>query len=118
MNTLTAKEILDIVEARLNDGTGRASKNSMGVYRTTDGRACAVGVLLTDDEVPADNQPIGAMHRNNLLPERLVPHLGLLSSLQNIHDYAFNWEGNEFIASEQLEDLRKEYTNHDTEAQS
>lgn len=91
----TAQEIIDTVRARLADGTGRATRNGNCVYRTEDGRGCAVGCLLTDDEYDPvmEGSPVSALKGVGLLPDRLVPHILLLAQLQALHDDPKNWYG-------------------------
>ena len=101
----TRQEIIDTVQARFSDGRGRAV-NRLGPeykcsYRSTDdGTPCAVGCLLTEDEYTPDMeyQSVGELKARRLLPQRLVPHLGLLAKLQRLHDAELHWDGNTFIA--------------------
>lgn len=91
----TAQEIIDTVRARLADGTGRAKQDSVCVYRTDDGRGCAVGCLFTDDEYSPnmEGKNVNALMVRGLLPDRLAPHILLLSRLQGLHDDPVNWYG-------------------------
>lgn len=98
--TMTAQEVFDKVYAHLLTQNAK-STNGAGQcrYRGENNRSCAVGCLITDQEYQPsmDGEPFADGHRldmtsvqylnaHKLLPERLVPHLPLLKSLQNIHD--------------------------------
>jgi hypothetical protein len=92
--TLTAREIFDTVKAHLLK-QGRRSMTS-GVltgtvtcaYRGVDGLECAVGCLIRDHEYSREmeGEGVAALALDGLLPERLLPHQGLLEALQGIHD--------------------------------
>lgn len=87
------------------------------LYRTPDGGRCAVGALIRDDEYrPEMDQAsdgygtgVTSLSTRGLLPARLVPHVGLLEELQNLHDDCRNWllaGGFDVLgASEQVEDI-------------
>lgn len=55
------------------------------VLRDAEGRACAVGCLLRDDELPKDRPNETAAQTCERLP-RFAPFETLLSALQNVHD--------------------------------
>lgn len=59
------------------------------------GKGCAIGVLLSDEEVNAlgDNNgaTVGKLAKHKLLPERLVGDNEFLSRLQLCHDGASSW---------------------------
>ena len=61
------------------------------VHRTETGRSCAVGCLITDEEYDSAMDTsrqtnVEWLFKIGLLPERLVPHIKLLSDLQSVHD--------------------------------
>jgi len=58
------------------------------VYRGKNGTKCAVGCLITDEEYKREMEgnDVTALNRLGLLPERLIPHLELLSEMQAVHD--------------------------------
>jgi hypothetical protein len=72
---------------------GCAAVNGLGhcKYRTDQGHACAVGVLLTDEEydpqMDEENMTVTLMSDRGLLPARLEPYIDLLVALQSKHDY-------------------------------
>lgn len=88
---LSAQQIVDTVLARM-EAQGKPATGGLDscLYRTTDGLKCAVGCLLTDEELDllyevGDNgRAVGEIS----LPPRLRPHLTLLSHLQWSHDQA------------------------------
>lgn len=63
-------------------------------YRTSDGLACAVGALITDDEFALikhggyNGASASSLADHMLLPARLRKHVKLLSALQRCHDSA------------------------------
>lgn len=96
---MDAKEIITVIEARLRDGYGRAGRvNEDGLYncmyRDDNNVPCAVGAVMTDDEVAA----LGDWATNEIstmplkfIPEHLHPHIDLLQELQTIHDVDRSW---------------------------
>lgn len=66
-------------------------------YRLPEGGGgCFVGLLLSDDEVKDERGNliiggVGSLVFGGQLPERLLPHVSLLRSLQQIHDDPANW---------------------------
>ena len=90
--TTTDQEIFDAVARHLlAQGEKAASVDEAGHtfcrYRTENGRACAVGCLLTDEEAAAcegcvaDDLPMAWTRR----------HSTLLRELQRVHDQEFAW---------------------------
>lgn len=112
--TTTRNDIFDAVKERFADGAGRAYSEPDGccLYQMPDGNRCAVGALLTPQELDAilsadaNNEDLSELYHSDLLPERLRPHVNLLKELQLIHDHKPNWspEG-EFTAWDDLDDL-------------
>jgi hypothetical protein len=89
---MTAQEVFETVARHLLT-QGRQSINAKGhcAYRGAEGRMCAVGCLITDDEYAPvmdegnDGSVLGLQYKR-LLPERLVGHVDLLTDLQRLHD--------------------------------
>lgn len=71
-------------------------------YRGVNGRACAVGVILTDDEYQSGMEGMGARNlvKCGLLPARLLDHTDLLAALQTAHDNSGFSRANATTASE------------------
>lgn len=98
MNELTAQELFDKVATHLLTQNKKA-KSAAGhcVYRAPDGRKCAVGCLIPDEEYRPSIEGNGAgfLIRSGLVPslEALLSHLGLVEQLQFVHDrsYVQDW---------------------------
>ena len=91
-------KIVATLEERFTDGRGRAVVetwiNEACQYRTPDGNACAVGVLLSDNWYREHNFEYnyeGTGVEGIPLPKSLYPFVNLLSWAQGIHDDASNW---------------------------
>lgn len=86
----TQQEIFDASARFLVKQGARAMRGLACVYEDKQGRRCAVGALMTDDEIGA----LRAAHMldqnvqglADLLPERLVRDAGFLGRLQFAHD--------------------------------
>jgi len=70
-------------------------KTPLCAYRTGDGKACAVGCLITDElygkyrhDIEGTNINHEFFHDIPVLPIWLEPHVNLLRELQRIHDQA------------------------------
>jgi hypothetical protein len=69
-------------------------------YRSPDGKKCAAGVMITDEEYSSRMEGIniaGVLGREDCpasLKERITPHFNLISDLQFIHDKVdvVDWE--------------------------
>lgn len=87
----TAQDIVDTVWARLIEQGGPGWDPASGgcrYYLPETGRACAVGVLLTDAEKGAfGRERVGISSFVKLVP-RLEPHFKVLLALQDAHDTA------------------------------
>ena len=82
---MEAQEIFDTVTDHLRrQGCRSVNKEGDCLYRGPDGLMCAVGCLLTDDEV--ENIDEGWEVDQIILPERLENHVELLYALQHAHD--------------------------------
>jgi hypothetical protein len=82
--TLTADQVLSLCIGRLAKQGAYGREGNGCSYRTSDGKACAVGVLLTDLEAANNkNNPVAWQAE---LPDRLLDHRSLLSVLQDLHD--------------------------------
>jgi len=86
---MNEQEVFDTVVRHLGKQRAKALKNSSDcAYRTVDGKMCAVGCLIRDDEYhPDKNMTAVQLNENRRLPDRLknVP-IRFLQDLQNIHD--------------------------------
>jgi hypothetical protein len=115
MSELTAQSVFDTTARHLRSMRRPSKMYGRGMYRGYDGARCAVGVHLTDEEcqLPEDRRglfvdprmtestgftldalgygDVTGLMEQNLLPERLVPHVRLLAALQVAHDSAWNW---------------------------
>jgi hypothetical protein len=97
----TAQEIFDVVAEHLLTMPHRAVSERGCSYRGYKNVPCAVGRLITDEEyrLPSgetlddliDNSVL-LLSEQHALPNRLVPHVDLLTSLQGAHDHALNWQ--------------------------
>lgn len=86
---LTAQQIFDKVATHLHKQNAQARSSQHGcAYRAPDGRRCAVGCLLTDDEYDRgmEGARVPWLIEHGGIPRRLRPHADLLTSLQNVHD--------------------------------
>lgn len=88
---LTRQEVFDIVAEHLLTQRMRSvepNDASICLYRGQNGLKCAVGILITDDEYSREMEykNVSVLKNKNLLPERLIPHSGLLTVLQSVHD--------------------------------
>lgn len=61
-------------------------------YRGENGRRCAVGHLIHDDEYSPgmEGLEVHALAEEGKLPARLVPHAWELDAIQDCHDHAYN----------------------------
>lgn len=98
------QEIFNLV-IRMLVKQGQRSIRSTGecAYRGTNGRKCAVGLLISDEEYTPkmEGQAVySAPMIKELLPKRLVPHACFLRELQRKHDLDTTWRNREtFIAA-------------------
>lgn len=110
--TLTAQEIFDTVAAHLRGMPQRSSKGVSCLYRGPNGLKCAVGCLITDEEYKEEmdygSSSVARLLTQGLLPERLVPHVNLLSHLQHVHDSGANWN-NGFVGEAHLHQAAVEF---------
>ena len=109
MTELTAQEIFDTVVQHLASMKEQAVYDDKCSYRTPTGERCAVGVLLSDDEVPHLNGDVAQLHSRGVLPERLVPHIALLGNLQHVHDDDWSWDNNKRNMYENLTMVSEEF---------
>lgn len=102
-SSITAQEIFDRVVARLRDGTGQAFEEGFCRYRTSDGRACAVGIFIPDGEVALEygGSAFGllAAYRREKWAKPLLDHGALLKTVQLAHDAGDHWDGSTFNAA-------------------
>src|SRR5713226_6556873 len=99
---MKAQEIFDTVAAHLRQQNSKALMSDelrqtlrMGpgtcVYRNSEGKKCAVGCLLLEDEYQSDmeGQAIGFIighTKYNASLMRLSPHIKLIKEFQSLHD--------------------------------
>jgi len=91
---MTKQEIFNTVSAHLLKQNERSWDwaNNICRYRNTEGMSCAVGCLLDDetahamDEATITSYEGDVVSLSHMLPPDLVEHIGLLESLQLIHD--------------------------------
>jgi hypothetical protein len=80
---MNAQEIFDTVAKHLAQQAGQATLGDACAYRGDDGRKCAAGILINDEEYEPAME--GKM-ADEVLPSRLMRHLDLILSLQMVHD--------------------------------
>lgn len=87
---MTAQELFNqaYLGVLAQDGPSRLPSSSMCAYRGPEGRKCALGLIITDEEYSPAMEGWGAYRLDDrgLLPERLRPHLPLLARMQDAHD--------------------------------
>lgn len=91
MGKQSKQEMFDTVSLGLARQGGPArNKNGLCVYRGPDGRKCALGHLIADDEYQIDMEEKGVagLVKTGLLPVRLMGHEAFLYDLQQAHDHA------------------------------
>lgn len=122
MSEITAQSIFDTTARHLRAMRRPSKRYGRGSYRGFDGARCAVGVHLTDEEcqLPTETRhlfvdprivdsasgtidalglgDVQSLLSQGLLPERLVPHVDLLASLQVVHDNGLIWSDGGGIA--------------------
>lgn len=113
---MTEQEIFDTVTKHLSGMKKQSLRAGMFyelcAYRDLEGNKCAVGCLITDDEYTPEMDETGdvsALCEEGLLPERLIPHIDLLSSLQDVHDREVNWVDNREGMVFDLKEIASEY---------
>lgn len=94
---LTKQEIYDKVKAHLLAQGGPAMNDGTCVYRSPDGKKCAVGCLITDEAYTPEIENVavatimekaglirGALRQSGIEPTPSM--LNFLAQLQNVHD--------------------------------
>lgn len=100
--TMTAQEVFDAVVAHLVQQGAKCGDEDRCYYRgpvgsPLEGMKCAVGALISDEEYvsemddPWHSSSAHGLMTRGLLPERLVPTVMLLNSLQRVHDSGKDW---------------------------
>ena len=87
---MTKQEVYDTVCAHLAQQKTRSHLDGQGcAYRGREGRKCAVGCLISDDEYSPDMECkiVGTLSCYGELPDRLRPFVHLLRELQKAHDF-------------------------------
>jgi hypothetical protein len=96
LNVRTEQEAFDKVSAHLAAMTGRSMSpdKSRCAYRGHDGRKCAIGILIDDDDAAksfdeADDSVIGKL----IMYGQVVTNVSrsFLDELQVVHDSPYNW---------------------------
>lgn len=87
---MTEQEIFDkvvvhLANQKVKSTDGATDEGGICLYRGPEGRMCAVGCLLSDEEYSPDmeGRPVFMMPQ---LPSRLQGHLRFLERLQKAHD--------------------------------
>ncbi len=106
---MTIDELFDKVVSHCNTQGAQAYDRSEGcVYLDGDGRKCAIGALLTTEDLAlAENMYCSAIQLQNRIPGCLeragIPGendrcRGLVANeLQQLHDFALNWKDGKLI---------------------
>ena len=121
----TREEIFEHVAKHLKSQDARSMQGKPygdGVrcaYRGAGDRMCAVGCLIADDEYDPHTEGLSVtdlgserrfpVPRPIMLPERLVPHLHMIQTFQELHDFATSWHDEGGLSREgkaKLRDLR------------
>lgn len=111
MKEMTAQEVFDTAVAGVIKQGGPAVINGNCKYRTSFGRKCAVGHLLTDDIYLSsmEGRPIGSLLYIYSELKFLSQHAELLESLQKAHDYMlYDYELGSF--KEKARQIAKQYS--------
>jgi hypothetical protein len=94
---MEAQEIFETVWNHFVVGGAALSKDPFDnacYYRAPDGRKCAVGVLVTDEECRYFGfSSVRTLDIDKKLPARLRPHVDMLVRLQTMHDSAISDAG-------------------------
>ena len=100
----TNQSAFDAMCDRLRDGTGRAydEVENRCRYRTEDGRECAVGALIPDSEFSERLEGVLAGYIGSKVPALADVDGAMLGAVQEEHDFAPNWDGDNFIGEAQL----------------
>lgn len=98
----TSEDLFDYIRGfMLEQGEPSVDENGRCAYRGQEGRACAVGCTLTDEEYKEtfENDTIGTLisHRTSEFPDRLTKFPDELFFAQSCHDVfcawrSFNWK--------------------------
>jgi hypothetical protein len=90
-----AQELYDyIVEAVVKQGRPSVGDNDRCLYRGPDGLKCAAGHVIPDSmysPVAMENTGVYRLDTQGELPKSLIPHVTLISYLQDAHDEASNY---------------------------
>lgn len=102
------KEFLDDTVKYYSEDTSRRSVLDKCMYRTGDGRKCAIGRYIPDDKYTTliEGKNVISKLVYNLIPQN-ISMLGIdfLLSIQSLHDESDNWDKNG------LTEKGKEYVN-------
>lgn len=89
---MTAQEIFDTVARHLiAQGKQAVDESGYCKYRAPDGRRCAAGVLITDEEYVPNMEGVMFGDSQVAWPPRLLVHEKLVRDLQSAHDQCEDW---------------------------
>lgn len=100
---MKAQEIFDIVATHLFKQGRRSTDHQRCRYHGENGLKCAVGVLVADDvyfsEMDEGNKTIKSLveQHGDKFPNWFRDNLGLLQTLQSVHDKQRNWESTDLM---------------------
>lgn len=91
--------ILDETAKFYNSNNRAVNENQSCMYKTEDNKRCAIGRLLTDEEIDPiilghmNGRGVSMIIEENLLPERLTClGIAFLIDLQGLHDVRRYWD--------------------------
>lgn len=98
---MTPQQIFDTVATHLfTQGKQAVNTNGACMYRGENGTKCAIGVLIPDNLYTdaMEGRSAGSLfHVDVDYPQYLEVNKKLLSSLQNVHDFSYNWDNTETL---------------------
>lgn len=75
-----------VVSAVVRQGEPSVNKHRQCLYRGPRGLKCAAGHIIRDSEYSRSMEKLPIEDLGSLLPDRLRPHIDLISKLQSAHD--------------------------------
>ncbi len=113
---MNIQEAFDKVIVRFKDGKGQSMDDFTCFYTSTNGNHCAIGALLTEDELAkitaTENDAAAIITLNELgLAESLsgISH-DFLEEMQNAHDQSTHWTLNEFSAFDLMKNIASRWS--------
>jgi len=108
---MTAQEVFETVAEHLFTQGWRALADNMCMYRDREGRKCAVGCLIDDEDYRPEMErlPVKALCRNfkEVLPPTILSNVYLLMDLQQVHDEVMNWGSSDQMRQELTSTAKK-----------